>query len=79
MIWPHTLEELDAFIAHPNGCTESIYFISEVSKTEINFLDINIRLNEGRLETDLYMKPTDSDDYVLYSSAHLQHCKDSIP
>ena len=56
MLWTHTLEELDTFITHLNGSTEC--FTSKVSKTGINFLDIKIRLNEGNLETDLYMKPT---------------------
>ena len=79
MIWPHTLKELEAFILHLNGCSDSIRFTSEVSKTEINFLDVKIRLDEGKLETDLYTKPTDSHDYMLYSSEHPQFCKDSIP
>ena len=47
MIWPHTLEELDAFIEHLDGCTESIQFPSMVSEKEINFLDIKIKLEEG--------------------------------
>ena len=72
MIWPHTLEELDTFITHLNGCIDSIHFTIEVSKTEMHFLDIKIRLNEGKVETDLYTKPTDSHDYVLYNSAHPQ-------
>ena len=70
MIWPHSLEEVDAFITHLNGCTESIQFTSVVSEMEINFLDIKIKLEDGKLETDLYTKPTDSRDYVLYNSAH---------
>ena len=62
MIWPHTLEELDTFIEHLTWCTESIQITSAVSKTQINFLDIKIKLEEGKLETDLYTKPTDSHD-----------------
>ena len=49
MIWPHTLEELDASITHLNGCTDSVHFTTEVSKTEIYFLDIKIRLNERKV------------------------------
>ena len=54
IIWPRTLEELDAIIDHLNGCTDSIHFTSDVSKTEINFLDIKIKLEEGKLETSLH-------------------------
>ena len=57
MIRPHTLEELDEFIVHLNGCTESIRITTDVSKTEIHFLNIKITLNGGKLQTDLYMKP----------------------
>ena len=32
----------------------------------------------NQLETDLFSKTTDSHDYLLYSSAHPQRCKDSI-
>ena len=46
MIWFHILEELNGFIKHLNVCTESILFTSEVSKTEINFRDIKIKLEE---------------------------------
>ena len=46
-------------------------------KTEIHFLDITIRLNKRKVERDLYTKPTDSHDYVLYRLAHPQQCKDS--
>ena len=35
--------------------------------------------SENTIETNLYTKPTDSHDYVLYNSAHPQRCKDSIP
>ena len=28
MIWPHSLEELNTFIVHLNGCTESIWFLN---------------------------------------------------
>ena len=62
MIWPHTLEELDAIVTHFNRCTDSIRFTTEISKTEIHFLNSKCRLNEGKVETDLYTKPTDSHD-----------------
>ena len=79
MIWPHSLEELKKFIKYLNDCTANIQFSQDISETEINFLDIKIRLVDGKLSTTLYTKPTDAHDYVYYSSAHPQRCKDSIP
>ena len=79
MLWTHGEENLLAFISHLNSRVESIKFTHECSTSNIAFLDVMVKLKEGRIETDLYCKPTDSHDYLLYSSAHPQKCKDSIP
>ena len=36
-------------------------------------------LIEGVIETDLYVKPTDSHQYLQSSSCHPFHCKEGIP
>ena len=73
-------DELQKFITHLNTVHKSIKFTSESSTTEVNFLDTCIhRTEDGKLTTDLYIKPTDSNNYLLYSSAHPPHCKRSIP
>ena len=38
----------------------TIKFTAEWSKTSINFLDVTVSLVEGVAETDLHVKPTDS-------------------
>jgi hypothetical protein len=43
------------------------------------FLDTIVRVNQTKLETDLFCKPTDSHNYLMYSSAHPKACKNSIP
>ena len=58
LTWPHSLDEQDAFSAHLRESTDRIGFTSEIFKTEINFLDIKIRLQKRKLETDLYTKHT---------------------
>ena len=40
---------------------------------------MNVILLNGRLETDLYVKPTDKHQYLLKSSCHPSHTKQSIP
>ena len=47
------LEKLN--ISHPN-----IKFTHEWKIENISFLDPNVKLAEGQLETDLYIKPADS-------------------
>ena len=79
MLWQHGEEDLDKFVKHLNNCVETIKFTHEISLTKVAFLDVTVKLNKGKVETDLYCKPTDSHNYLLYSSAHPQKCKDSIP
>ena len=79
-IWTGDETSLLHFIDHLNHCEETIKFTAEYSPNKVNFLDTTIYLRkEGYLETDLYSKPTDSHNYLLYSSAHPEHCKKSLP
>ena len=43
----------------------TIKFTAEYSKEEVDFLDINIKLIDGELKTDLFVKPTDTHQFFL--------------
>ena len=43
-----------------------------------NFLDLNISVQEGKFQTDLYRKPTDKPRALLPSSAHPTHIPSNI-
>ena len=45
---------------------------------KVNFLDVVIKIKNGRLNTDLYSKPVDNHQYLHYSSCHPKHIKKSI-
>ena len=45
----------------------------------VNFLDATVSLIVGIDTTDLYFKPTDSHQYLHFSSCHPYHCKKGIP
>ena len=46
----------------------------------LNFLDVCIILHQnGRLETDIFYKETNSHDYLNYFSHHPKHTKQNIP
>ena len=51
----------------------------ETSSCTVNFIDLNISLRNGAIHTDLYIKPTDSYQYLRYQSSHPMHIKTSIP
>ena len=57
----------------------TITFRATWSKTSITFLDVMVSIAEGVIETDLYIKPTDSHQHLLSSSCHPFYCKKSIP
>ena len=61
-----------------NNFTPNLSFTHEASKNCIPFLDLKVKLIDGKLETDLYMKPTDCHQYLHYSSSHPEHTKHSI-
>ena len=80
MVWNKDRNSLDDFLTHLNECHHSIKFTSEVSSEQIIFLDTLVRPNTDRkLYTDLYCKPTDAHNYLLYNSSHPQHLTRSLP
>jgi peptide-methionine (R)-S-oxide reductase len=80
MVWNHNRESLDSFLKYLNECHHSIKFTSEISDSQINFLDTTVHIDmERKLYTDLYCKPTDAHNYLLYSSAHPKHLLKSLP
>ena len=70
MIWDHGRDELNKFIPHLNTSSESIKFTSEISGTELNFLNVKVKMENSHLTTNLYVKPTDRNTYLPYNSAH---------
>ena len=80
MIWPHGQESLNEFVKHLNNSHKTIKFTTESSTSHVNFLDITVSINNNReIVTSLYTKPTDSHNYLLYSSEHPRHLLRGIP
>ena len=46
---------------------------------KIEFLDLEIRIEGGKLVTNLFIKPTNEQIYLDYNSNHPEHCKQGIP
>ena len=78
-LWEHGEESLKLFLDHLNQAHPSIKFTSDYSETSINFLDVKVSRKGSRLATDLYVKPTDTHQYLDATSCHPNHCKTSIP
>ena len=71
--------ELECFINYVNNIHPALQFTLEISETSVSFLDILVSVNGNRLTTSVFYKPTDSHSYLLYSSSHPNHTKQSIP
>ena len=48
------------------------------STESLEFLDLRIMLKNGRLETEIYVKPTNLQLFLEYDSNHPTHCKNAI-
>ena len=82
LLWHHGEEELKKFLSHLNTChkEKTIKFSSEHSSEGVPFLDTWVYLdNDGNLNTKVYTKPTDSHNYLHYTSAHPRKCIEAIP
>ena len=79
MVWTHGEEKLKKFLADLNSFHKTVKFTSECSRDTINFLDVEVSLKNGVISTDLYVKPTDTHQFLHPSSCHPFHCKKAIP
>ena len=78
-LWEHGEGKLKSFIDNINKMHPTIKFTADWSKTSIKFLDVTVSITEGIVETDLYVKPTESHQYLLPSSCHPFYRKKGIP
>ena len=61
-------------------CVSALWVNYPILVKQINFLDTTVKIDhEQNLYTDLYTKPTDTNSYLNYNSAHPPNCKNSLP
>ena len=61
-----------------NGLDEDLEFLMDGLAAHVNFLDLNITIVNGKLVYDMYYKPTNSFNFLKYTSSHPKHTKDNI-
>ena len=79
MIWLGGEERLKVFMEYMNSFHRTIKFTFDWSYKQVNFLDVNVLLDNGVISTDLYSKPTDKHQYLFHTSCHPNSCKKGIP
>ena len=60
-IWTRGQEKLSLFLEDLNNFYPNSKFFHQVNKESIHILDPNVRMSDGNISTDLYVKPTDTD------------------
>ena len=70
---------VNRFIPSVNSFHPALKYTWEISETSLAFLDIKVSISGNGLCTSVHYKPTDSHSYLLHSSSHPSHVKNSIP
>ena len=76
LIWTGSEDSLDAVLKYLNNCNKNMKFTFEKSQHSVHFPDTRVLLENNQLKTDLFCKPIDSHNYLLYSFAHPRKCKE---
>ena len=69
-IWIHGEEKLTQFLKEFNNFHSYLKFTYQTSSGNVNFLDLNVSLRNWAIQTDLYIKSTDSPLSVFSPPAH---------
>ena len=77
-IWTHGKVHLEIFLQELNNFNPDLKFTYDSNEKEIQFLDFKVKLNEGKISTDLYIKTTDRHQYLHFRLSHPNHTKRSI-
>ncbi len=79
IIWNTRDCSLEDLLTRLNSLHSSLIFTMNASREKLPFLDVLVMKNRCKISTDIYHKPTDSKNYLLYSSHHPRHTKINLP
>ena len=72
-------DDIQLIISIFNNFHSSFKFTYNISSEEAVFLDVKVIQQNNVINTDIYHKPTDSFNYLHFSSHHPSHIKRNIP
>ena len=78
LIWIHGQEKLVEFLDNFNKIHPNLRFTHEYSRKNLTFLDLNVKILDRKIDTDLHIKATDKYQYLHYTSSHSHYTKRSI-
>ena len=69
-IWTEGEDTLEGFLNSLYNFHPNLKFTHEKSKPSVNSLDVSVSIVDNKLETDLFCKPNDCQQILLFNSAH---------
>ena len=75
VVWSHGEPALQEFLGNLKRYHTTFKFTSTWSTEAITFLDTKFYLQNQRIETDLFVNPTDTQQYLHITSCHSRRCK----
>ena len=81
ILWTGSKEELEDFMCQINGFHETIKFTKDgdFERRSTHFLDVAVKIEDGKLSTDLFVKETAACAYLSPESWHPPHICKNIP
>ena len=77
-IWTKSENKLERPWQRLNTFHPNLKFTCKKSKTSVIFSDIFVRINVGKFKTDIYSKPTDFHQFLVFDSVHPIHLKNQL-
>ena len=77
-IWTLGQEKLKGFLDNFNKFHPNLRFTHQYSRKNVTFLDLDVKIIDRKIFTDLHTKATDRHQYLHYTSSHPYHTKPSI-
>ena len=78
-IWLYGKERLLVFFDYVNSYHQTIKYTWESSTSEVSYLDVKAKLKGGKINTDVYSKPTDTHQYLDFKCCHPKCVKEGTP
>ena len=79
IFWRKSFGPIEKFVNILNSLNTDIHFTYDTSDIGLPFLNVYLYIENNKLLTDVFYKPTDSHDYLPFNSCHPRHIKINIP
>ena len=74
-IWTHGQEKLEGFLDNFNKFHPNLRFTHEYSRKHVTFLDLDVKIIDQKIFSNLHIKATDRHQYLHYTLSHPYHTK----